>query len=732
MTGNIRPSSKGLLRDSLITLGAPILIFQSSLALYLLTLAPGMLRGDSGEFQWALASLNVAHATGYPLFTLLGYGWLQLPLAGAVAWRLNLLAAIFGAGAVAIVFILARSITRRLDAALVAAIFFSLAPVFWLNASILEVYTLNAFLLALILYFLWRWSAEPSSNGFLYLAFFCVGLALAHHRLIVLATPGIFAFLLLTEPRFLFNWRRLLVLALLVVPGLSLYLYVPLRLLAAGATLHYAVFDIILGQEFSGSLFREYHFLQVLWQIPAQNFHAGLILAALGAVTLFFRKRNLAILLLLTYLADVAFGLAYWVPDVEVFLTPSFVVIAIWIAAGAAWLIEWLGAHVRPALSTRAALASAILLVLFPLVGLEQYPNVRAQVEAEAGTAEPRARAILTSDLPSGALLELDWETATAIRFLQTTEGTRRDLEARLIKLNDRDEYLWVLKNADAGRPVFAERGVHWTRALAGYRVQNAPAELVEIVRGPIEALAVGEDLDDRVQLMGLRADQTSLVLYWRARHPLQSDFATFVHFFDGDGQPLGQEDHAACCEAIFAYRTSEWEVGREYADTFRPAPGSTSYLQLGMYAVNNGDIDPFGRTLYLQIKPVELSRNARPLGIRLGEAINARAYELSVDGETVKLTLYWETRGAGLKDYAVFVHLFDSSGKILQQVDREPLDGVYPTSAWQPGQLVRDTYSLPATKGGVKLEFGLYDAANGQRLKRADGSGDVIAINLR
>jgi hypothetical protein len=732
MTGDIGPSGKGFSRAAFFAVTASLLIFLISLFLYLSTLAPGMLRGDSGEFQWAMASLNVAHATGYPLFTLVGYGWLQLPLAGPAAWRLNLLAPIFGAGAVTMVFVLAHSITRRLDAAIVASIFFALAPVFWFNASVLEVYTLNALFLGLILYLLWRWSCKPTSTGSLYLAFFFLGLALAHHRLIVLTLPGILIFLLLTEHRFFFNWRRLIVLALLVLPGLSLYTYVPLRLLAAGETLHYALFDIILGQEFSGSLFREFNFLQVVWQIPVQNFHVGLILAAAGAVTLFIRKRNLAVLLLLVYVADVAFGLAYWVPDVEVFLTPSFVVTAVWIAAGAAWLIEWLGMRVRPTLSRHAALASAVLLTGLPLVGLAQYPNIRSRVSGEAGIAETRARAILASNLPSGALLELDWETATAVRFLQTTEGTRRDLEARLIKMNERDEYLWALKNVDAGRPVFVERGVTWTRTYAGYRVQSAPVELEEILPEGVEALAVDEKLDDRVRLLAMRSDTESLTLYWQVARPLDRDLATFIHFFDADGQPLGQQDHAPCCEALFGYRTSEWEVGREYADTFRPAPAGTTYLQLGMYALDSGDIDPFGRTLFLQLKPVELSPSARHLGIRLGDAIIARAYEISREGGNLKLALFWETGAALGKDYTMFVHLLDSSGKILKQVDREPLAGVFPTGAWRPGQLVRDTYTLPATNGAVKLEFGLYDASNGQRLMRADGSGDVIAIDLR
>jgi 4-amino-4-deoxy-L-arabinose transferase-like glycosyltransferase len=150
-----------------------------------------MLRGDSGEFQWAMAALNVAHATGYPLFTLLGYGWQLLPLSDNVAWQLNLLAPLFGALATVMCFVTVRAVTTRTDAGLVSALFFALAPVIWLNASILEVYGLHAFLLTLLIYLLHRWSLTPDKNTPLYLAFFVLGLALAHHRLIILALPAV-------------------------------------------------------------------------------------------------------------------------------------------------------------------------------------------------------------------------------------------------------------------------------------------------------------------------------------------------------------------------------------------------------------------------------------------------------------------------------------------------------------------------------------------------------------
>ncbi len=591
---------------SLIRKSAPVLIFLAAFALYLTTLAPGMLRGDSGEFQWAMASLNVAHATGYPFFTLIGYFWQLVPLTPNVAWQLNLLAPLFAAMAVATLFVFIRSVTRSTAAALIGALFFALAPVMWFNASILEVYPLHAFLLALTFYLLWRWSRAPeqnarAQNALLYFAFFVLGLAFAHHRLIMLALPAIAYFLLATDHRFLLNFRRMLFCALLVLPGLLLYVYVPLRLLPSGFSFDYAFTDIILGREYAGSLLQHINPLPVLVEIPLRNFQAGLVLALVGVITLFRRAPHLNIALLLVYLVDVAFALVYSVPDVEVFLTSSFVVTAIWIGAGAAFLIEWLATRVGVKNARLIQIPLTVLFIILPLIGLIHFPEIQTAVANEAAP-EPRARAIAISPLiPIGSLLEIDWETATALRFLQATEHLRPDLEARLIGLDKRDEYWLSLANVDAGRPVFTEKGVTWTRAPAGYSSQTISNDLAQITYTAPDMTRAQGVVSDKIELVGYRSTRDALTLYWRVKQPLQKDFATYIHYLDADGNKLAQDDRAACCQAVYSYRTSDWEAGRIYADVFKPLPPNTDSLLIGMYEDAGGDINQYGDEITLK-----------------------------------------------------------------------------------------------------------------------------------
>src|SRR3954467_4749452 len=66
---------------------------------YLTTVSPTVNFIDSGELVSAAYEPGIAHAPGYPLYTLLGYVATHL-FWGEVAWRLNVLSALFGALAV--------------------------------------------------------------------------------------------------------------------------------------------------------------------------------------------------------------------------------------------------------------------------------------------------------------------------------------------------------------------------------------------------------------------------------------------------------------------------------------------------------------------------------------------------------------------------------------------------------------------------------------------------------
>ncbi len=63
--------------------------------------------------------------------------------------------------------------------------------------------------------------------------------------------------------------------------------------------------------------------------------------------------------------------------------------------------------------------------------------------------------------------------------------------------------------------------------------------------------------------------------------------------------------------------------------------------------------------------------------------------------GFAAGLTLYWQAQGQLSADYRVAVEAMDHAGNVYARSESAPARGMYPTSKWQPGEIVRDPESL-------------------------------------
>jgi len=202
-----------------VKIPAPAGVFLASLALYLATLYPAFPVDDSPETVSASVNLGVQHAPGYPLDTLAGKLFQAIPIGGPYI-RVNLLAAVAGAGSAAAVAALAAHLfptPAGAAAGALAGLMLAGSSVFW-DCSISAkggIYQLNLLLILLALAsFL---SGRPVA-GTLF-----TGLGMANHWMsIVVWVP---VFLALARP---WNARKLLMGALAGALGFSLYLQLPL------------------------------------------------------------------------------------------------------------------------------------------------------------------------------------------------------------------------------------------------------------------------------------------------------------------------------------------------------------------------------------------------------------------------------------------------------------------------------------------------------------------------
>ena len=368
--------------------GAGVTVFV--FALYLGTLAPTVLYYDrpilldSAMLQVQAYVLGIPGPTGEPSWVMLTHLFRYLPF-GDPGYRMNLSSAVYATGAVLLVFVAGLLLTRRIAAAAAGALALGVGSIFWSQAVITEVYTLNALLILAPITSLLVWR-ELRQDRYLLLASFLMGFALTNHLTSGLVIPAGFLFVALTDWRKLTDVRLVLKGAGLFLMGLTPYLYLPIRAsmnppmnegdpstfgrfwyLVSGGGHHYNSFAYGPA-EIPGRL-------KLYGDFLLGDFHWGLLaVAALGALYLLMRDRAAAALVVLPYPVWVLHAVEYRVFDVQLFFIPSFLVLVLAIAVGFGVLLRVVERLARrlPAAPLRGALLVAVSLpmVFYPLVGV--------------------------------------------------------------------------------------------------------------------------------------------------------------------------------------------------------------------------------------------------------------------------------------------------------------------------------------------------------------------------
>lgn len=197
-------------------------VFCALLFLYGRTLCPTVGVGDSGELITAAYTLGIPHPTGYPLYVLLGKLFLFLFPFGEEAFRMNFFSAVTAAAGGTVFYRWMRALGNPYWIAFSSALTLGCSLSFWSQATVARVYSLNALLICLCLYY---GSLPVQTFRTKAWFFFWWGLALANHPLSIIV--GIlFVALWLLKRDFPLCWKKTV---WFVLPGLSLYLLIPLR-----------------------------------------------------------------------------------------------------------------------------------------------------------------------------------------------------------------------------------------------------------------------------------------------------------------------------------------------------------------------------------------------------------------------------------------------------------------------------------------------------------------------
>jgi hypothetical protein len=753
------------------------LIWGGLFALYVVTLAPTVLRSDSGEFHVVPYVLGVAHAPGYPLLTLVGWLAMLLPV-GDPAYRMNLLGAAAAAGAAALAYLavveLAGGAGQRARTArpaaraggLIAALALGLGAVYWQQSVVGGPRPPIFFFTALLLYLAFRWDNRRRTVDLVLLAF-AAGLALTHHPNLAILLPGLALFLLLRQPRLLLRPGSIGLALLAFLLPLTLYVYLPVRssqnpplgainlteprelLLFVTAT-HYQ--DAVLNNCGGDRLLQAQRYLVFL---SLQYGSTLPYLAAAGALLTLIAAPFAALMLAYAFATNAAFGIcsSLAMPD---YIIPSFVLAAVLAGLAVAWPLGWLG-RFGPAW---LRYASAGLVAVGALaVGAQRLETSLPDQSMVYRTADgERALAGLAQVRPNSLILS-DWESITPIWYGQKVEGVNSDTKSAMVTASP-NAPTWLIETEQglADRPVSLAQRVP---AIGEQYRQFPVGAFHEVQQRKVTERATNVGLlsqDRAVRLLGYRLDRpvaapgelVALTIYAKTDRGAEELYLPLIRL--GEGGPLFRFDDS------LRYASSTWSDHEVIGGTYHlvvpaSAPPGPLSLDLAYQVASTGRLvglssgGPWTRLAQLEVTAPTGPARAAPDGAlaSFGQQIVLHAGRASVDGSPIDLTgqpgllrlrpgrpleleLEWSSLRWLDESYTLFIHLLDADNRLVAQHDALPLGGVYHTYKWVPGQIVKDWYrlQLPADlpTGQYTLEIGAYHSMTTRRLPLLDATG--------
>jgi 4-amino-4-deoxy-L-arabinose transferase-like glycosyltransferase len=316
--------------------------------------------------------------------------------------------------------------------------------------------------------------------------------------------------------------------------------------------------------------------------------------------------------------------------------------------------------------------------------------------------------------------------------FLRGRPNVEVDSAEGLLLPREGGIYAVLSRSTAAAHALDAGLPPSYVERLPGGSTQAAVYELKpETVQGVSTGLSLQPvpptEWSDGLRLVALAAPRSlpaQLAAAWQVTRPVGASTIIFSQVLDVDGKQWFDRD-AVPVEAS-AWRPGDTLITLTSAALPPGAPRQEYWWSLGVYeeggrrvALPNGDLQlRLARLKGGETTPTPSGLHA--LSAVFGGTLRLEGYVLDPGG----VTLQWDCVAPVDKDYTVFVHALDNSGKLVGQSDAQPAR--YPTSLWDAGERVVDRHTLPVPAQASSLEVGVYELSSGARLKLAGGSDHV------
>lgn len=265
----------------------------------------------------------------------------------------------------------------------------------------------------------------------------------------------------------------------------------------------------------------------------------------------------------------------------------------------------------------------------------------------------------------------------------------------------------------------------------------------------PLSVENLSLELGYGVEFVGISVRSSSIApgevawfdLYWRAESPPQVAPELVITLFGRNNTLIGklQTYHGGGLFPANLWKSGDLihsPVGvRVDADSLAP-----TRVRINVALLGGDDIDAG----LLTIRPnmwMDVDNSAAYLGdgtTEIGLVSAEMTPTTASPSDDVTVTLVWHAITPPQRDYTTLVHLGPPDAPPLAQGDNQPLNGDYPTSLWQAGDVIEDSYTLvlpdDLPPGAYPVRVGLYDSALDRLTVSGDGQepgSETIEIGL-
>jgi hypothetical protein len=223
-----------------------------------------------------------------------------------------------------------------------------------------------------------------------------------------------------------------------------------------------------------------------------------------------------------------------------------------------------------------------------------------------------------------------------------------------------------------------------------------------------------------------------------------------FIQLLDSQANPMGQHEFETLSRKMYRWRKDGLilqQIPLNFTVSLKPG---LYFVRLGYFnpetqqrlQVEHPASQPIGDEvilgpLYIYGDGVDPVKPLQPQQAKLGNIkILGHTVSPAADGAPVtKVKLYWQSLAPVEQSYTAFVQLLDAQNQLLAQHDHQPLNNLYPTNRWQPGDIIVDEFTLMAPIGALskpnRLVTGMYDLATGVRLPAYNDKDEPLPEGL-